>query len=54
MCPGGIWSGTQENPHPADVLGPDPDDGEGGGPLRAQFPEPPRGNSGGPTVTYDL
>ena len=49
--PDGILSGAHENPHHADVLGPDPESSEGGGALRARLTEPSRCIFGGPLLS---
>ena len=62
-CPGqgtmswyldGIWSGSQDTPHSADILIPAPDGGKGGGVLRACLTDPRWGNSGGPPITHNI
>ena len=52
--PGGVWSGAQDAPHTAGIMGPAPDDGKGGGPLRARLPGTPLGNSGALPVTHNI
>ena len=50
----GVWSGSQDALHTADIMGPDPDGDKGGGPLWARLPDPQQGNSGEPPITHNF